>query len=100
MISPNYDPDRTDDSPQAFDGIAIWEVEDLNWLEKAMKDSYCKEVIGPDEYNIVDRSGKYSVVVAMFQGKVVDVVENGKSTLGQKGEAAKKVFAEYESREA
>lgn len=70
--------------PIEFDGIAMFLVPSLKQFTDAFSDPYYIEVIEPDERKMLDKDGPGSGVVASFQGKMIEMVENGKSTMGDK----------------
>lgn len=65
--------------PVKFDGIATWEVPSLEKFMEALEDPYYKDVIAPDEHNILDKEGLGAGIVATFTGKMITVVDGGKS---------------------
>lgn len=68
--------------PVKFDGIATWEVPSLEKFMEALEDPYYKDVIAPDEHNILDKEGLGAGIVASFTGKVVTVIDGGKNLVG------------------
>jgi hypothetical protein len=68
--------------PVKFDGIAIWEVTSVEKFMEATGDQYYKDVIAPDEANLLDTEGLGGGIVARFVGKSVTIVQEGKSLVG------------------
>ena len=83
-------------TPIEFDGIAMFLVPSLKQFTDAFSDPYYIEVIEPDEREILDKDGPGSGVVASFQGKMIDMVNSGRSTLGDGGKEYREGFEEFE----
>ncbi|KAH7086282.1 hypothetical protein FB567DRAFT_527587 [Paraphoma chrysanthemicola] len=87
-------------TPIAFDGIAMFLVPSLKQFTNAFQDRYYIEVIEPDERAFLDKTGPGSGIVASFQGRMADMVHQGKSTVQneENGKEYRKLFEDYESR--
>ncbi|KAH7079974.1 hypothetical protein BKA63DRAFT_505402 [Paraphoma chrysanthemicola] len=87
-------------TPIEFDGIAMFLVPSLKQFTDAFQDPYYIEVIEPDEKAFLDKAGPGSGIVASFQGRMYDMVHQGKNTVQNegKGEEYRKLFADFERR--
>ncbi|KAF1944606.1 hypothetical protein EJ02DRAFT_432198 [Clathrospora elynae] len=85
-------------TPIEFDGIAIFLVPSLKQYTSAFNDPYYIEVIEPDEGEFLDRAGPGNGVVASFQGKLIDMVHQGRSTgtVEDAGKGYRGAFEEFE----
>ncbi|KAF2033072.1 hypothetical protein EK21DRAFT_86512 [Setomelanomma holmii] len=83
-----------------FDGIAMFLVPSLKQFTEAFRDPYYVAVIEPDEREFLDKEGPGIGVIASFQGKMVDMVCQGKSTAEGNGKSGeyRKLFEEFENR--
>jgi hypothetical protein len=86
-------------SPRDFDGIAMFEVSSIDQFPAAFKDPYFISVVDPDEYYMIDKSGFQGGLIASYMGNMVSILDQGKSVIGKKGEAARKVWDEFETKE-
>lgn len=84
--------------PIDFDGIAMFTVPSLEQFVDAFKDPYYIHVIEPDERVMLDKDGPGSGVLASFQGKMLDMVNAGKSTIGDKGKEYRDTWKEREKK--
>lgn len=71
-------------------------VRSLKQFTDAFKDPYYVDVIEPDEREMIDKDGPGSGVIASFQGLMIDIVHQGKNTLGEHGHSYRKTFEEHE----
>lgn len=87
-------------TPIEFDGIAMFLVPSLKQFTDAFNDPYYIEVIEPDERQFLDKTGPGSGVVASFEGKMIDMVHDGQSMLGNvgKSEEYRRSFEEFEKK--
>ncbi|CAO2658118.1 Nn.00g073780.m01.CDS01 [Neocucurbitaria sp. VM-36] len=83
-------------TPIDFDGIAMFLVPSLKQFTDAFSDPYYIEVIEPDEREMLDKEGPGSGVVASFQGKMIDMVRNGRSAAGDRGMGYREGFEDFE----
>lgn len=81
-----------------FDGIAVFLVPSLQQFNAAFEDPYYVEVIEVDERIILDKAGPGSGVIASFNGKMVDMMQRGQSTIANKGDEYHRVWEEYEKK--
>lgn len=85
-------------TPIEFDGIAVFLVPSLKQFTDAFNDPYYIEVIEPDEREFLDKDGPGSGVVASFQGKMIEMVHQAKSTIGKSGKEYRDLFDSFEMR--
>lgn len=87
-------------TPIEFDGIAMFLVPSLKQFTDAFKDPYYIEIIEPDEREFLDKAGPGSGVVASFQGMMIDIVHEGKSTMETQGlkDEYRKAFEGFEEK--
>ncbi|KAF1954557.1 hypothetical protein CC80DRAFT_550164 [Byssothecium circinans] len=74
-------PSAPENEMEEFDGIAIFVVQSLEDLEAAFNDEYFRNVIQRDEKKFLDMERRGGYVVAQFQGKLVDVMLNGRGVV-------------------
>jgi hypothetical protein len=86
-------------SPRPFDGIAMFEVPSIEDFPAAFRDPYFLNIVDPDEYNLIDKKGFQGGLIASYMGNMVSVLDHNQSQLGSKGEAYKKKWEEFESKE-
>ncbi|KAF2246818.1 hypothetical protein BU26DRAFT_567159 [Trematosphaeria pertusa] len=84
--------------PVKFDGIAMFLVPSLQQFTDAFRDPYYVNVIEPDERELIDKDGPGSGVVASYQGRMLDMVHRGQSTIGNKGKKYHEVWEEWENK--
>lgn len=87
-------------TPIEFDGIAMFLVPSLKQFTDAFKDPYYIEIIEPDEREFLDKAGPGSGVVASFQGRMIDVINEGKSAMETQGlqDGYRRAFEEFEEK--
>ncbi|KAF2106846.1 EthD domain-containing protein [Lophiotrema nucula] len=86
--------------PVEFDGIAMFTTPALKQWTKAFEDPYFLDVIRPDEVTMIDTKGIGGGIVASFNGKVLDMVIDGKNASGAAGDKYRKAYEEYRKSEA
>jgi hypothetical protein len=87
-------------TPVEFDGIAVFLVPSLESFNAAFEDPYYQEVIEVDERVILDKAGPGSGVIASFNGRMVDMMQRGKSTIGDGEGKYRRVWEQYEKKAA
>lgn len=85
-------------TPIEFDGIAMFLVPSLKRFTDGFLDPYYIQVIEPDEREFLDKSGPGSGVVASFQGKMIDMMQEKTSTgaMVTERDTFREVFDQFE----
>lgn len=71
-------------------------VPSLERFTEAFSDPYYVEVIEPDECQLIDKDGVGNGVIASFQGRMVGVLEEGKTKEWARHDEYWRVFEEFE----
>ncbi|KAF2680992.1 hypothetical protein K458DRAFT_420915 [Lentithecium fluviatile CBS 122367] len=85
-------------TPVEFDGIAIFLVPSLQQFNAAFEDPYYLEVIEVDERFILDKNGPGNGVIASFNGRMIDMMQQGKTAIGHRGEEYREAWEGYEKK--
>lgn len=64
--------------PVEFDGIAMFLVPSLDVFKQMVQDPYYVNIVEPDEHNFIDKEGPGGGLVAIFQGVLSSVIQDGK----------------------
>jgi hypothetical protein len=78
----------------------VFLVPSLDSFNAAFDDPYYREVIEVDERVILDKAGPGSGVIASFNGRMVDMMQRGKSTIGEGTDEYRRVWEQYEKKAA
>lgn len=76
-------------NPVHFDGIAMFEVRNLEEFRKAFEDPYFTDVVELDEWKLIDKEGLCKGIVVSYSGKLVTVIDGGLSKLREDDKKAK-----------
>lgn len=77
----------------------MFEVASIETFRAAFQDAYFVDVVDPDEHNLIDKDGFQGGLIASYMGNMVSVLDHNQSQLGQKGEAYRKEWDEFEAKE-
>jgi hypothetical protein len=75
----------------------MFEVASMETFHACFQEQYFKDIIEPDEHNLIDKQGFQQGLIASYVGKLVTVNNQGRSVLGEKGKEAKKRWDEFEA---